>query len=89
MKLKQKLTPPRPADQLVEGALRADGVSRGVQRAAGGEADQEVADWWTAYQQDPANAAPDDAQRPVRKKRRRRRRRRSRGASDAGSNTDS
>ncbi|MFK7887779.1 MAG: polynucleotide adenylyltransferase PcnB [Gammaproteobacteria bacterium] len=59
-----------------------------VLRAAGGEVEQEVADWWTEYQENPsATAAPED-ERPVRKKRRRRRRRKPRSAAQDGGNTD-
>lgn len=45
-----------------------------VLRAAGGLEDQELADWWTEYQADPANATPPASHRPPRKRRRRRRR---------------
>lgn len=58
-------------------------------RAAGGEADQDVADWWTAYQADPDNAAPVDKEPAPRKRRRRRRRRRSGPPGDAGPSTQS
>ncbi|MFK8015611.1 MAG: polynucleotide adenylyltransferase PcnB [Gammaproteobacteria bacterium] len=51
-----------------------------VLRAAGGDADQEVADWWTEYQKNPDVAVPKtDGDRPVRKRRRRRRRSRNSG----------
>ncbi|MEM6640694.1 MAG: polynucleotide adenylyltransferase PcnB [Pseudomonadota bacterium] len=58
-----------------------------VLRALGGEADQAAADWWTAYQDDPANAVAEERSRPPRKRRRRRRRGRGRGNGGAADNS--
>ena len=59
-----------------------------VLRAAGGEVDQEIADWWTAYQENPEEVAPSEGVRTPRKRRRRRRRKpRGAPATDGPSNT--
>ncbi len=65
------------ADRLIQHPRFRAAYDLLVLRAAGGDADPEVAQWWTDYQDDPSVQPENQTPRPAEK--RRRRRRRSRG----------